>query len=93
MNDDTRRLHLRFSLKRPEQRRAYEIISSIPPGKRMESLCSLINQKTHFYDLERHITSAVRKALVDYQPQTQHAKEESTSEEIREDIMDFLGSL
>jgi hypothetical protein len=93
MSGDSRRLHLRFSLKRPEQKKAYEMISSIPPGKRMEYLCSLINQKERYSDLERHITSAVKKALVDYQLQTQHAKKESKSEEIRDDIMDFLASL
>ncbi len=93
MNGDTRRLHLRFSLQRLEQRQAYEIISAIPTGRRMEYLCGLINRETQLHDLEQHITNAVRKALSDYSPQIQPSKEESTAGEIRGDIMDFLASL
>lgn len=93
MSGDTRRLHLRFSLQRPEQKKAYEIISAIPPGQRMEYLCTLINQKKQYSDLERYITNAVKKALLDYQPNIQLPKEENKSGEIREDIMDFLASL
>lgn len=93
MNEDTRRLHLRFSLQRPEQRQAYEIISAIPAGKRMEYLCTLINQKERYSDLEQLIVNAVKKALLDYSPQIQPTKEEHTAGEIREDIMDFLESL
>ena len=72
---------------------AFEIISAIPTGRRMEYLCGLINRETRLRDLERHITSAVRKALSDYQPQIQPSKEENATEEIRGDIMDFLASL
>jgi hypothetical protein len=93
MSEDTRRLHLRFSMQRPEQKKAFEIISAIPAGRRMEYLCGLINRETQLHDLERHIINAVRKALSDYQPQIQPSKEENTAEEIREDIMDFLASL
>ncbi len=48
MNEDTRRLHLRFSMQRPEQKKAFEIISAIPTGRRMEYLCGLINRETQF---------------------------------------------
>jgi ATP-dependent Lon protease len=93
MSDDTRRLHLRFSMQRPEQKKAFEIISAIPTGRRMEYLCGLINRETRLHDLEQHITNAVRKALSDYQPQIKPSKEENATEEIRGDIMDFLASL
>ena len=93
MSGDTRRLHLRFSMQKPEQRKAYDIISTIPPGQRMEYICELINRKTHLHDLEQHITSAVKKALLDYTPQIQPSKEENATGEIRGDIMDFLASL
>jgi hypothetical protein len=93
MSEDTRRLHLRFSMQRPEQKKAFEIISAIPAGRRMEYLCGLINRETRLHDLEQHITSAVRKALSDYQIAIQPAKEENATEEIRGDIMDFLASL
>lgn len=93
MSGDTRRLHLRFSMQRPEQKKAYEIISAIPPGQRMEHICELINRERRFYDLEKHIANAVKQALIDYQPHFQLSKEENTPEEIPQNMMDFLTSL
>jgi hypothetical protein len=94
MSTDTRRLHLRFVMQRPEQKKAYETIIAIPPGQRMEYLCGLINRQVHYNDLEKHILTAIRKALRAYQPQMQPSKkEENTSEEIPQQVMDFLNSL
>ncbi len=93
MSEDTRRLHLRFSMQRLEQKKAFEIISAIPAGRRMEYLCGLINRETRMHDLEQHITNAVRNALSDYQIAIQPSKEDNAAGEIREDIMDFLASL
>ncbi len=93
MSGDTRRLHLRFSAKRPEQVQAYETISAIPPGQRMEYICRLINGDTRFQDMERHVISAVKQALSDYQPQIQLSKEENEAGEIPQPMMDFLATL
>ena len=93
MNGDTRRLHLRFSMLRPEQKKAYEIISAIPPGQRIKYVCSLINRETHFQDLERHIIGAVSSALKDYNPSIHVPQKEIKTDEIRGDVMDFLNSL
>lgn len=94
MSEDTHRLHMRFSMQRPDQKRAYEIISAIPPRQRMEYLCGLINRAATQKDMETHIINAVKKALFDYQPQIQPSpKEENEAEEIPQQMMDFLASL
>ena len=95
MSAETRRLHLRFSMQRPEQAKAYETLSAIPPRQRMEYLSGVINQASQCKDIEEHIINAVKQALSAYQLQIPAlpSKEENEAGEIREDIMDFLASL
>ncbi len=99
MSAESRRLHLRFSMQREEQKSAYEAISAIPSGRRMEYLCGLINKEVHALDVERRVLAAVRQALEEYRPQLQlsgkscYRKNESTVEEIPQQMMDFLGML
>ena len=93
MSGDTRRMHLRFSMLKQDHIDAYDALTSIPSGQRMEYLCGLINQDARLLNMERRITNAVRKALQDFQPQALPQKEESEMEEIRDDVMDFLNSL
>ncbi len=94
MKDDTHRLHMRFSMQRQDQKRAYEIISAIPPRQRVEYLCGLINRASTQKDMETHILDAVKQALSGYQPPIQHSpKEEPEAGEIPQQMMDFLSSL
>ncbi|WP_258106862.1 hypothetical protein [Christensenella minuta] len=92
MSTDSHRLHLRFSMLKPEQRQAYEIITSIPAGQRMEFLCGLLNRYRQYDRLESLIHTAVKKALHEFKPQIQTQKRPEAGE-IRGDIMDFLASL
>ncbi len=88
------RLNLRFSMLRPNQKQAYEIISAIPPRQRMEYLCGIINRTASQKEMEAHIINAVKQALSDCQPQIQHySKEEPEAGEIPQQMMDFLASL
>ncbi len=93
MRGESHRLHLRFSMQRPEQRRAYEILSGIPAGRRMGYICALVNQEARLCDLEQRIINAVKTALSSCTSQMNPLKEENKEEEIRGDIMDFLHSL
>ncbi len=97
MSGESRRLHLRFSMQKPEQRRAYEAISAIPQGRRIDYLCGLINGEAQIQNLEQRVLEAVRQALQEYQPQIQpqiqRSKEEYTAEGIPQDMMEFLGTL
>lgn len=92
MSTDTKRLHLRFSMARPEQRQAYEIISSIPAGQRMDFLCGLVARHQQYSDLETLIYNTIKKALQEYQPSLPLQEQPETGE-IPSDILGFLTNL
>ena len=90
VSSDSDRFTLRFSKKNPEQLKAYQILLSIPPGKRTEFICRAMNQHTLNHELDDIVYRAVKRALNDVPCIRQ---ERQNDDEIRDDIMNFLKGL
>ena len=56
---DRRRLNLSIDLVRPDQRRAWDILSAIPPGQRTQAVCRMV---AGYLD-QRELLEAVRVAI------------------------------
>ena len=61
---EKRRLSLSFSLTQREQRNAWERLSAVAPGQRMDAVCRMING----YMEQQELLEAVRKAFPSQRP-------------------------
>ena len=58
---EKRRLSLSFSLAQREQRDAWKRLSAVPPGKRMDAVCRMINGYMEQQELREAIRRAIRE--------------------------------
>lgn len=60
---EKRRLSLSFSLTQREQRNAWERLSAVAPGQRMDAVCRMINGYMEQQELLEAIRGAIREEL------------------------------
>ncbi len=85
---EVKRIGLRLSLENEVQRRVWELIQEIPKGKRTERICEMLLAYQEQENLEDTIYRSVKRAL-----HAEKAAAKKESEEIEENVLDFLASL
>ena len=86
---EKRRLSLSFSLAQREQRDAWKRLSAVPPGKRMDAVCRMING---YMELLEAIRGAIREELAGVSfPKTTTQQEQAGA--VDEDVLGFLRAL
>lgn len=84
---EKRRLSLSFSLTQREQRNAWERLSAVAPGQRMDAVCRMINGYMEQQELLEAIRGAIREELAGVSfPKT-------TAGAVDEDVLGFLRAL
>ena len=80
---EKRRLSLSFSLAQREQRDAWERLSAVAPGQRMEAVCRMING----YMEQQELLEAVRRTIRETTTQPEQAGA------VDEDVLGLLRAL
>ena len=60
---DRRRLNLSIDLARPDQRRAWNILSATPPGQRTQAVCRMVAGYLDQQELLEAVRIAIREEL------------------------------
>ena len=84
---EKRRFSLSFSLAQREQRDAWERLSAVPPGQRMDAVCRMING----YMEQQELLEAIRGAF--QPPPNTVLPEQAGNEAVDADVLGFLLSL
>ena len=89
---EKRRLSLSFSLTQREQRNAWERLSAVAPGQRMDAVCRMINGYMEQQKLLEAIRGAIREELAGVSfPKTTTQQEQAGA--VDEDVLGFLRAL
>ena len=88
---EKRRFSLSFSLAQREQRDAWERLSAVPPGQRMDAVCRMINGYMDQQELLDAVRQAVRQELQGSQIKITEATPKAES--IQDDVLGFLAAL
>jgi hypothetical protein len=91
---DKRRLNLSFSLDSPQQRQAWHILRSIPPGQRTGAVCRMICAYQEREELLDAVRTAIREELgrMDLSIKTTEKSDQGAGDE-DESVLGFLRSL
>ena len=92
---DKRRLNLSFSMSSPIQRQAWELLSAVPPGQRIDAVCRAVCRMYGQDSLLEVIRRTIREELRGVEMIS--TKEESESpqgaEDVGDDVLGFLFAL
>ena len=89
---EKRRFSLSFSLAQREQRDAWERLSAVPPGQRMDAVCRMINGYMDQHELLDAIRRTIREELTGVSlPKTTTQPEQAG--DVDADVLGFLLSL
>ena len=89
---DRRRLNLAFSLSRAEQRRAWDILSAIPPGQRTQAVCRMVAGYLDQRELLEAVRTAIREEL-DGVSSTKTNTQREKAGDVDDTILGFLRAL
>ena len=89
---DKRRLNLAFTLSRPEQRRAWDILSAIPPGQRTQAVCRMVAGYLDQRELLETVRAAIREEL-DGISSTKTNTQREKAGEVDNAVLGFLRAL
>ncbi len=88
---EKRRISLSFSLAQREQRDAWERLSAVAAGQRMDAVCRMINGARE-QELLEAVRSAIREELAgSFLPKTTTRQEQAGA--VDEDVLGFLRAL
>ena len=92
---DKRRLNLSFSMSSPFQREAWELLSAVPPGQRIDAVCRAVCQMYGQKSLLEIVRQTIREELRGVEMIS--AKEESEQPQeagnVGDDVLGFLFAL
>ena len=92
---DKRRLNLSFSMSSPFQREAWELLSAVPPGQRIDAVCRAVCRMYGQESLLEAVRRTIREELRGVESFT--AKEESEQPQeagvVGDDVLGFLFAL
>ena len=89
---EKRRLSLSFSLTQREQRNAWERLSAVAPGQRMDAVCRMING----YMDQQELLDAIRRTIREELTGVSFTKATTTQQAqgaVDEDVLGFLRAL
>ena len=89
---EKRRLSLSFSLAQREQRDAWERLSAVPPGQRMDAVCRMINGYMDQHELLDAIRTILREELTGVSFSKNNMQPEQAGD-VDADVLGFLLSL
>lgn len=89
---DKRRMSLSFSMSQPEQRAAWDSLSAIRPGRRMDAVCRMINGYMEQQALLESIRSILREELDGVSVSKNHTQPKQAGD-VDADVLGFLRAL
>lgn len=89
---DRRRLNLSFRLSRPDQRRAWDILSAIPPGQRTQAVCRMVSGYLDQQELLEAVRATIREELRGV-PSTKNNTQREKAGEVDDAVLGFLRAL
>lgn len=90
---EKRRLSLSFSLTQREQRNAWERLSAVAPGQRMDAVCRMINGYMEQQELLEAIRGAIREELAGLSFTKATTTQQAQAGAVDEDVLGFLRAL
>ena len=90
---EKRRLSLSFSLTQREQRNAWERLSAVPPGQRMDAVCRMINGYMDQQELLDAIRRTIREELTGVSFTKATTTQQAQAGAVDEDVLGFLRAL
>lgn len=90
---EKRRLSLAFSMAQQNQREAWEHVSSIPPGHRMDAICKMINGYMTQQELLKAIRQILREELSSISINQKYDTKQEQAGDMDADVLGFLLSL
>ena len=89
---DRRRLNLSIDLVRPDQRRAWDILSAIPPGQRTQAVCRMVAGYLDQRELLEAVRAAIREEL-DGVSSTKTNTQREKAGDVNDTVLGFLRAL
>ena len=90
---EKRRFSLSFSLAQREQRDAWERLSAVPPGQRMDAVCRMINGYMDQQELLDAVRQTIRQELRGVQLTKEEAQDSGRAGDVDESVLGFLLAL
>ena len=92
---DKRRLNLSFSMSSPFQREAWELLSAVPPGQRIDTVCRAVCRLYGQKSLLETIRRTIREELRGVEMISSKEESEQTQEagNVGDDVLGFLFAL
>ena len=93
--NDRKRLNLSFSMVSPLQREAWALLSTIPPGQRIDAVCHAICRANERDTLLDAVRAAIREELRGVELISAKGKTEQLQEtgDVGDDVLGFLSAL
>jgi hypothetical protein len=91
---EKRRVNLSLNLSAPRQRQAWNILRSIPPGQRTDTVCRMLCEYRDQETLLNTIRTVIQEELRngEFQPKS-NAQAEQLAGDVDENVLGFLRSL
>ena len=89
---DRRRLNLSIDLVRPDQRRAWDILSAIPPGQRTQAVCRMVAGYLDQRELLEAVRAAIREELDGVSSSKTNTQREKAGD-VYDTVLGFLRAL
>ena len=92
---DRRRLNMSFAMSSPLQREAWERLSAVPPGQRIDTVCRAVCRANEWDSLLDAVRTAIREELHSVELISAKGKPEQLQEtgDVGDDVLGFLSAL
>ena len=93
--NDKRRLNLSFTMSSPFQREAWELLSAVPPGQRIDAVCRAVCQMYGQKSLLEIVRQTIREELrgVEMISATEESESPQGAGDVGDDVLGFLFAL
>ena len=92
---DKRRLNLSFAMSSPFQREAWELLSAVPPGQRIDAVCRAVCRMYGQESLLEIVRQTIREELrgVELTPAKKESEQPQETGDVGGDVLGFLFAL
>ena len=92
---DKRRLNLSFAMSSPIQREAWELLSAVPPGQRIDTVCRAVCRMYGQESLLEIVRRTIREELsgVELPPAKNGSEQPQEAGDVGDDVLGFLFAL
>ena len=91
--NDRRRLNLSFSMSSPLQREAWALLSAVPLGQRIDTVCYAVCRANERDALLDAVRAAIREGLGSANITTEQHTQPQEAEDVGDDVLGFLFAL